>query len=46
MKIEVDSSLNEKPTPAQLRAIVGLSRALGIKEPLEELKVRRLRSIK
>lgn len=36
MKIEQGSSLNERPTPRQVRAIARLCTVLGISEPLEE----------
>ena len=35
-RIEVGSSWNEHPTPAQIRAIARLCRILGIRELLEE----------
>lgn len=35
-KIQPTSSLNDDPTPAQVRAITRLCMALDIREPLEE----------
>lgn len=35
-KVKVTSSLNDDPTPAQVRAITRLCTVLGIREPLEE----------